>query len=88
MENQGKREAVGFTPGPWKVYNFKIYKKDEGILDDVNSTNYIATVRHEGDARLIAAAPAMYALLKEVVNDGWDDDKQTVRKLLELLEGK
>ena len=60
--NLTKEKHATFTPGPWvnrgaKISTWKPFAR---------SYNVIATVEQEKDARLIAAAPEMYEMLKEL----------------------
>ncbi len=51
-----------FTKGEWKVYG------DWGI-NTGDSTECHATFENYGDAHLIAAAPDMYAMIKELAHE-------------------
>lgn len=88
------------TPGPWHVNG--INSKQGRITGDETSTGWdklqvhgtnatVATVYRPRDARLIAAAPRMLALLRLVMDD--DDTRSGVlgdeyRAILRDVEGK
>lgn len=65
-----------FTPGPWEVRQhgnlatFSIVSKngDHALAVVGVSPGYIRPAEDEGNARLIAAAPAMYESLQNCVN--------------------
>ena len=51
------------TPGPWVVHTFTISGKEKLEVLDATGTNACV----QANAHLIAAAPAMYEALKELV---------------------
>ncbi len=67
MNNEHKPEP---WRSPWRIHRlekgFEIFWRDDG--DGVESYTYVATARQYDNARLIAAAPEMLAVLKAVRN--------------------
>lgn len=78
-----------FTPGPWHVEGFnppRIYANDGlDIIAQCDSCGEKARKEEMANARLIAAAPEMYSLLKAYVATMPD---QTAVALLNKIEGK
>ena len=61
--NLTKEKHATFTPGPWHAYwSYKDKHRDIACKDG----NSIAREVHHANARLIAAAPEMYEMLKEL----------------------
>ena len=58
-------KRAGFTQGPWHVQLLSEPKKLPYAIFD-NNIDVIARGHEERDARLIAQAPAMYDMLREV----------------------
>jgi hypothetical protein len=74
------------TPGPWTVEEYGddetptlvIHKdSDSRICFMATPGSYGSAARIEADARLIAAAPEMYAALKKIIADAESDDGAT-----------
>jgi hypothetical protein len=63
-----KKTKMEHTPGPWKNYMGKIYRRDDLLSDDITSETYIASVRTNADALLISAAPELLAAAKLLMN--------------------
>lgn len=59
-----------FTQGTWKVNAHAPKGFTHADMDNIISAdgNYIASVQKEADARLIAAAPELYWLVKSVLD--------------------
>ena len=93
--------ATKFTPGPWNIKSYRgmhgpnkpyvtyhvVPKKYHGFGDGT-----IVKTENEQDARLIATAPEMYALLKEAIEhiDEWNfpiDLGDRIREVLGRVEG-
>lgn len=61
-----KEKHATFTPGPWQISCI------DGIEDSLmvgggdDGSDIVADIRDEANARLIAAAPEMYEMLKEL----------------------
>lgn len=58
-----------FTPGPWE---YRAFETEKGVVFDINNTqtetggvDVAYTYSHEGNARLIAAAPELLADLQQ-----------------------
>ena len=78
--------AVDFTYGNWDC-NY-IESKNKGCIITANG-KYIATVQKDGDARLISAAPKMYALLAMLLHAGTiqnTPEYHALDKMLEIIE--
>jgi hypothetical protein len=64
---------TGPTPGPWTYYseegyNFGVGNKDGRHVADVSHNANIPTEEKRANAHLIAAAPALLAALKELLD--------------------
>lgn len=69
-----------FTGGPWEIAKAaKLHGYDFTVVSpagDAELGNWlVAGVRWEANARLIAAAPTMYGLIKKKANEGHSDCK-------------
>lgn len=76
------------TPGPWKVTDTDWMKgyRIQAVVSGPNGD--IAQVTNVPDARLIAAAPRMLALIKLLLNDpGHVDIDRETRAILRDVEG-
>lgn len=73
----GAADGSGFTPGPWDApekrtpatgegYNFS--DGDFWVFPPLGESGPVAVASRAEDARLIAAAPEMYALLKRLAD--------------------
>jgi hypothetical protein len=62
------RTAAQWTPGPWKVHGSHVYSSDKAILAVVNNPgskeSFYPLI---ANAKLIAKAPEMAAILQEIV---------------------
>lgn len=62
-------DASGFTPGPWELYNEDLRGGQYWVVaipgPDFETIDLHADENGEANARLIAAAPDLYAALKE-----------------------
>lgn len=59
-----------FTPGPWTECDLQVFQDIDGsdeIICQMIDDDLLALPNHEANARLIAAAPALYEALKGVV---------------------
>ncbi len=65
---------VTFTPGPWAISEFESTDPTLGsyVAIVADSRGVAAVYSNEGDARLIAAAPELYAALRWVYESGGD----------------
>ena len=88
--NLTKEKHATFTPGPWHARGTKI------SIFQPFATAYqvVATVEDEKDARLIAAAPAMYEVLQELEesmelakNYGYEKEHAMIQEVLAKVEG-
>ena len=69
---------MSWTPGPWKILYSESYKRYGATIATSNDDGYIADVyyrgaktgfEHNGNARLIAHAPAMAVLLRRLAEE-------------------
>lgn len=76
-----------FTKGNWVFWKNKKYPY--WYVGKEGSERYIATVDKEANARLIAAAPDMYELLKECMKKihSFDDTYRRIEALLNEIDG-
>jgi len=98
-------QPIEHSPGPWSVgyyrYDIRNVWEDRGeetaiIGADGKSIvemNPYGTTGSEGDLKLIAAAPTMYRVLRQLCNkgDGWvplQDALVAAQMLLQELEGR
>lgn len=94
---EATKNKTTFTPGPWKHdISFFLYEKDRysqikgGIgvhpTDPKSGKGFTITgVMSDADARLIAAAPTMYELLKELAEDIDPEFEARIKKLLNKI---
>ena len=91
-------KGAGFTPGPWKVKYDKQGYPYVGVESDPHTyQGTIATVEQRKDARLIAAAPDLFAqckLFERVLVElqmqgetGVDEKLAQLRELLANVDG-
>jgi len=92
--NDIKEKRATFTPGPWHAYQSR-----KNVHRDIASHDgsKIAREVHHANARLIAAAPAMYEMCKlfekcltHLINSGdsgADLERDKVREVLAKVEG-
>ncbi len=103
--NDTKEKHATFTPGPWEIVNLQnkleLYSKenryccDQPIATceprDINQRAY--DINH-ANARLIAAAPAMYEVLQELAesmelakNYGYEKEHAMIQEVLAKVDG-
>lgn len=87
------------TPGPWEVYDghdghFAQMRESYITHDNGTGTARITVARmidcgydNSADARLIAAAPDLLALLKEIVAEPWGFPKARILDAIAKAEG-
>jgi len=97
--NDTKEKRATFTPGPWKVkYDNQGYPY-VGVESDPHAyQGTVATVNQRRDARLIAAAPELYAQCKlfekcltYLINSGdsgADLERDNLRAILDKVDGE
>jgi len=89
----------GHTPGPWKVSNARFLPGPfTWIIENESANKVTAGTSSEADARLIAAAPEMYRLIKlsflagrfPEIGEGVEqwNPAEVARALLARIEGK
>lgn len=89
---------ISFTPGPWKWHHNIIPQGGKSIVSIGGEIHQALTMSgidlticcHQNDQRLIATAPEMYKLLKQVFDSGvlYSGDYLEVKELLSKIEGK
>ena len=101
-----KEKHATFTPGPWHAFEQCSYSATKGLFEiDANhpsgNRQTVAVTPFAGDghelwanARLIAAAPAMYEVLQELEesmelakNYGYEKEHAMIREVLAKVEG-
>jgi len=101
-----KEKHATFTPGPWHSFEQCSYSATKGLFEiDANhpsgNRQTVAVTPFAGDghelwanARLIAAAPAMYEVLQELEesmelakNYGYEKEHAMIREVLAKVEG-
>ena len=89
--NDTKEKHATFTPGPWHAYQSR-----KNVHRDIASHDgsKIAKEVHHANARLIAAAPDMYEVLKELSeslelakNYGYEKEHAMIQKVLAKVDG-
>jgi len=65
METTKEKHAT-FTPGPWYLSSIDGVEDSLMVGGGDDGSDIVADIRDEKDARLIAAAPAMYEVLQEL----------------------
>lgn len=81
------------TPGPWKVSGWRVCAFPERgikVICDTANNNATRNDENASNARLIAAAPEMYDLLKEIDGHGTlrGDMPKRLAELLKKVEGE
>lgn len=74
------------TPGPWRVYRDGAFPAVVSGSDDNDTFRYVAQDMTEADARLIAQAPAMLAVLKAL--SFGPAKREEVHAILAAIEGQ
>jgi len=101
-----KEKHATFTPGPWHAFEQCSYSATKGLFEiDANhpsgNRQTVAVTPFAGDghelwanARLIAAAPAMYEVLQELEESmelakkyGYEKEHAMIREVLAKVEG-
>ncbi len=93
-----KEKHATHTPGPWGYSEGEIYRGNNPIASVIPSFGWFRkTAEDEANARLIAAAPEMYEVLREVLieyeaeakAEGWDlpTTGEIIREVLAKVEG-
>ena len=93
--NDTKEKHATHTPGPWVVKHDKKGLPFIGVASDPwTYPGTVATVEDEANARLIAAAPAMYEVLQELEesmelakNYGYEKEHAMIQEVLAKVEG-
>lgn len=83
------------TPGPW-IHKFGHFENEDGyivIVGEIYGNEKDEDVNeHEANARLIAAAPEMFELLKYVIDKKENADEwhvwDTANNLIQKIEGE
>ena len=65
METTKEKHAT-FTPGPWQLSCIDGVEDSLMVGGGDDGSDIVADIRDEANARLIAAAPEMYEVLKEI----------------------
>lgn len=89
------KEGVGFTPGPWAVAEFPSHLEfgaplGTEMLNAWHPLQYVVgrtfghSITDKANARLIAAAPALYEALNNIVREF--DDADNVPPRMALME--
>lgn len=95
METTKEKRAT-FTPGPWQISCIDGVEDSLMVGGGDDGSDIVADIRDEKDARLIAAAPAMYEQCKlfekvlcELVVMGEADieERDKLREILAKVEG-
>ncbi len=96
-------QPIEHSPGPWVVgeyrYDIRNVPEDRGletaiIAADAKSViemNPYGTTGSEGDLKLIAAAPIMYHIIRQICHTDWQCREQGLRSaqfFLQELEGR
>ena len=93
METTKEKHAT-FTPGPWYLSSIDGVEDSLMVGGGDDGSDIVADIRDEKDARLIAAAPAMYEVLQELEesmelakNYGYEKEHAMIREVLAKVEG-
>lgn len=101
---------MNFTPGPWKAHSYnttdyididagceRICSIYLGTPEDTTDTSDYEILERKANAQLIAAAPRMYQLLKEIYEDDKNGGecnhiphgiKMDIREVLSTIKGE
>jgi len=96
--NLTKEKRATFTPGPWVAMGKAVYTESDNptreILWGGHNTRSASDEEKKANARLIAAAPAMYEVLQELAesmelakNYGYEKEHAMIREVLAKVEG-
>ena len=95
METTEEKRAT-FTPGPWQLSCIDGVEDSLMVGGGDDGSDIVADVRDRdhANARLIAAAPAMYEVLSELLDTlemskgyGFDEEYEKAREVLAKVEG-
>ena len=93
-----KEKHATFTPGPWVAMGKAVYTESDNptreILWGGHNTRSASDEEKKANARLIAAAPAMYEVLQELEesmelakNYGYEKEHAMIREVLAKVDG-
>jgi len=91
-----KEKRATFTPGPWVAMGKAVYEatRYREILWVGDNTWIASDEEKKANARLIAAAPAMYEVLQELAesmelakNYGYEKEHAMIQEILAKVEG-
>ena len=93
-----KEKRATFTPGPWVAMGKAVYTESDNptreILWGGHNTRSASDEEKEANARLIAAAPAMYEVLQELEesmelakNYGYEKEHAMIQEVLAKVDG-
>ena len=92
--NLTKEKHATFTPGPWHAYSTKVSTWETQEQIEFHGDEVIAETGFEANARLIAAAPAMYDVLQELEesmelakNYGYEKEHAMIQEVLAKVDG-
>ena len=92
--NDTKEKHATFTPGPWQAHGTKVSTWETQEQIEFHGDEVIAETGFEANARLIAAAPAMYEVLQELAesmelakNYGYEKEHAMIQEVLAKVEG-
>ena len=93
METTEEKRAT-FTPGPWYAHGTRVSTWETQDEIDFHGDEVIAETGFNANARLIAAAPAMYEVLQELEesmelakNYGYEKEHAMIQEVLAKVEG-
>jgi len=89
-----KEKHATFMPGPWYAHGTKVSTWETQEQIEFFGDEVIAETGFEANARLIAAAPAMYEVLQELAesmelakNYGYEKEHAMIQEVLTKVEG-
>jgi len=93
METTEEKHTT-FTPGPWYAHGTRVSTWETQDEIDFHGDEVIAETGFKANARLIAAAPAMYEVLQELAesmelakNYGYEKEHAMIQEVLAKVEG-
>jgi len=91
---EATKEKHAFTPGPWYLSSIDGVEDSLMVGGGGDGSDIVADIRDEANARLIAAAPAMYEVLQELAesmelakNYGYEKEHAMIQEVLAKVEG-
>ena len=90
-------QPIEHSPGPWRegYWRFEINQMVWCIADAEDRTvvegNPYSSEPLDGNAKLLAAAPTMYQIIRQICSTDWEEREQGLRSaqfLLQELEGE